>query len=168
MESTAVTARGNKGMGRGRLLRVSVWVVRSRGEGKVRRCFYSLLPAARGGQRDVASHLSFSRCRLVSVWVAPGWWTCRVQSCSSSNLVGGGGGAAGAPPPPPPRNRLGVTTGHRPCRQRAFPYEGKQPAVGVLRCARRLSPNTGRARSIRRRPSESVRCDRPSANLEVS
>jgi YD repeat-containing protein len=44
----------------------------------------------------------------------------------------------------------------------------RRTADGVSRCARRLSPITGRARSIRRRPSESVRCDRPSANLEVS
>jgi hypothetical protein len=133
MESTAVTARGNKGMGRGRLLRVSVWVVRSRGEGKVRRCFYSLLPAARGGQRDVASHLSFSRCRLVSVWVAPGWWTCRVQSCSSSNLVGRGGGAGGPRRPPPPHTQGVIGSHNRPS---ALPPESVPLRGEAARCRR--------------------------------
>jgi len=63
---------------------VSIWVVRCRGGGKSQTVLLLALAAARGG-----IFFLFSRCRLFSVWVAPGWWVGRVQSCSSSNLWDG-------------------------------------------------------------------------------
>ena len=97
--------------------------------------------------------------------VGPHWLIGRVQFIFKQPA---GRGAALARRSPVPQEPLG--SHNRPL---AWPsgtifYSEKVSAGGVSRCARRLSPNTGRARSIRRRPSESVRCDRPSANLEVS
>jgi hypothetical protein len=49
MESSAITTRRVKGIERKGAFRGVILVIRCRGGGKVRRCFYSLLAAARGG-----------------------------------------------------------------------------------------------------------------------
>jgi len=79
-----------------------------------------------------------------------------------------GDGRAGARPSPRRRGPCELSQPAIGLPPGGFSYAEKRLADGMFRCARRLSPITGRARSIRRSPSESVRCDRPSANLEVS
>jgi len=137
----AVTARGIRQRKGEALEGVSLGCPLSR-RGQSQTGHYSLLPAARGG-------IFFL---LAAVGCFP--WGLRRGGgrgvyIMSLEATWGTGGRRCAPLRPPPRNRLGVTTGHRPGRQRAFPYAGKRPTGGVSRCARRLSPNTGRARSIR-------------------
>ena len=116
--------------------------------------------------RCTCGGFAFSRWRLA--WGGLRRWGGRGVYRVVLQATCGAGGRRWRTAPPAPQEPLGSHNQPLACRQERFPYEGKQPAGGVLRCARRLSPNTGRARSIRRRPSESVRCDRPSANLEVS
>ena len=69
MESPAVTASEIKAS-EGEALKVSVWDVRFRGGGGNQTGHRSPSTAARDG-----IFFSFSRCRLLSVRVAPGWWT---------------------------------------------------------------------------------------------
>ena len=158
--STAVTARRIKGMGEGKAFEgVSLGCPLAR-RGRNQTGLLLALAAARGGIFfPLAAGLRWPPV------IAPGWLTCvyRVHLQATWGRAGG----AEAPPRPIPRNRLKCHNRPLACRQPTFSRMEK-PTGGVFRCARRLSPITGRARSNLHSPSESVRCDRPSANLEVS
>jgi hypothetical protein len=76
--------------------RMSVWVVRWRGGGKVRRDHHSLSAAARGGNGDAGtSPLFVSRCR----GFARGWSIVCVHRVSTRSLSRGAAPVGAAPPP---------------------------------------------------------------------
>ena len=90
MDANAVTTRGVKA-GEETAFRVSVCVVRCRGGGKVRRGFYSLSAAARGGDGDARGIASVLLRRFALI--------VRVQTVSTRSLSRGGR-AWGASPRP--------------------------------------------------------------------